>query len=536
MSTPRSRPVLRSTALLVSLLFTLTACGTRLDKTEVLQGAGLSVAGPASVAPSVDSSNQAAAALEPAPSLPAPGSPGDPGAAAAPWATGPSTGAAAPSAGQPRASAPGGAGASPTAALNPRQGAAGAPAQGQTQLGRRGAGPAPGSQPAGPAPGPSDAATPGVPAGSGCQPNLPPLVLGNVGWYSGAVGASLVGGSRMIKVWAAWVNSHGCINGQQVRVIVADEEGSTSRALQLVKGMVEGDGVVAFVGNMQPLTVHAVQRYVEEKRVPLVGGDSLAQEWFKSPMLFPSATEFYNQNYGVARKLARKGNLKFGLLYCVEVAEVCDAVRDAFFTQGGAQKAGLQPTYQQAVSLTEPQATLQNYCLQAKNKGVQAFLLAVDSATFSRTANACASIGYQPIWSATGLTLTSDLIKNPNVAGGELIAGANIFPWMYEGPETADYRAAMKQFDPGLAAAGATAAVWASGKLFEKAASKASGTGALTSARLLTGLYSIKGDNLGGLVPPLTYAEGAPAQKNACSFTVAIVAGKWTAPAGLTCD
>jgi branched-chain amino acid transport system substrate-binding protein len=533
MSTPRSRPVLRWTALLAGLLFTLTACGTRLEKSEVLQGAGLTAAGAASVPQSVDSTSQAATPLEPAPALSAPGPSGDPAAAAAPSAAGPSTAAAAPSAGPARTSAAAG---TPAAATpTPRQAAAGTPAQGKAQPGTRAAGAAPGSQPGTPAAGPSGGATPGVPAGSGCQPNLPPLVLGNVGWYSGAVGSSLVGGSRMIKVWAAWVNSHGCINGQQVRVIVADEEGSTSRALQLVKGMVERDGVAAFVGNLHPMTVHAVQRYVEEKRVPLVGGDSLQQEWFKSPMLFPSATEFYNQNNGLARKLAKKGNLKFGMLYCIEVP-VCDQARDALFAQGGAQKAGIQPTYQQAVSLTEPQATLQNYCLQAKNQGVQALAVVTDAATYSRTADACGSIGFKPIWAATGLSLTSDLIKNPNISGGELIGSASIFPWMYEGPESADYRAAIKQFDPGLASAGATALIWGSGKLLEKAAAKASGTGPLTSARLLTGLYSIKGDNIGGLVAPLTYTDGSPAQKNACSFTVAVQSGKWAAPAGLTCD
>ena len=70
--------------------------------------------------------------------------------------------------------------------------------------------------------------------------------------------------------------------------------------------------------------------------------------------------------------------------------------------------------------------------------------------------------------------------------------------------------------------AGATALVWASGKLFEAAVAKAPPGGPLTADGLLKGLYSIKGNNLGGLTAPLTYAERAPAQKNACSFTVAV--------------
>jgi branched-chain amino acid transport system substrate-binding protein len=48
-----------------------------------------------------------------------------------------------------------------------------------------------------------------------------------------------------------------------------------------------------------------------------------------------------------------------------------------------------------------------------------------------------------------------------------------------------------------------------------------------TSAELLQGLWSIKNNNLGGLAPPLTFNQNAPATPSPCFFLMTIQNGQF---------
>jgi hypothetical protein len=94
----------------------------------------------------------------------------------------------------------------------------------------------------------------------------------------------------------------------------------------------------------------------------------------------------------------------------------------------------------------------------------------------------------------------------------------------------------MKQFGAGLRPAGQTAGAWVSGKILERAAAHLPEPP--TSAAILAGLWSIKGDDLGGLAQPLTFTENQKPTKTVCWWNVAIRDGAWVSPDGFkrTCD
>ena len=72
---------------------------------------------------------------------------------------------------------------------------------------------------------------------------------------------------------------------------------------------------------------------------------------------------------------------------------------------------------------------------------------------------------------------------------------------------------------------------WAAGLLFQAAAAHAPTSP--TSQDIVNGLYSLKGDTLGGFAPPLTYTPGKT-HTVPYYFDLAIKDGKFVAPNGGT--
>ena len=105
---------------------------------------------------------------------------------------------------------------------------------------------------------------------------LAPIIVGNVGNYSGPAGSSDGMAPVALHVWGQWVNAHGGIAGHPVQVFTADDGGDPARSRSLIQDMLENKHVIAFVGNSLPLDVDAGIGYLEQKHIPVVGGDLTA--------------------------------------------------------------------------------------------------------------------------------------------------------------------------------------------------------------------------------------------------------------------
>jgi branched-chain amino acid transport system substrate-binding protein len=80
----------------------------------------------------------------------------------------------------------------------------------------------------------------------------------------------------------------------------------------------------------------------------------------------------------------------------------------------------------------------------------------------------------------------------------------------------ADYRESMKRYVPNGNLGSLGSGMWTAGKMFERVAQAFPPKP--TTADVLAGLYSVKGETLGGIIAPTTYVQGAPSQDlaNAC--------------------
>ena len=356
--------------------------------------------------------------------------------------------------------------------------------------------------------------------------NLSPIKLGHIGTYSGLLGAIFAGGPEMMQVWANWVNTHGGLNGHPVKVVTADDGGDPSRNLALTRDMVENQGVVAFVGNIVPLSLTGSKAYLEQKQIPLIGGDLTDVAWYQSPMIFPQGALIDGSLRGAAAQAAQVGSRNVALLYCGE-ASACFEARD-IFQQGAVAAAGGNLVYTAQVSLAQPDFTSE--CIQLKTNRVDAVVATVDGNSLSRLARACAQQQVRVKFVSFALALVSSLASDPNLDG--LIGTTGLFPWMLTDGPAAEYAQAIATYAPGLETSGTTAAVWGSGALAQ-AAGRNLPTGDVTSNDLLEGLYALNGDTLGGLAPPLTYRRGQPPVAYNCYYTIALSGGVFTTPSGL---
>lgn len=369
--------------------------------------------------------------------------------------------------------------------------------------------------------------------GRQCSGTEAPITIASVGHQSGVLGATMGGGPKAVSAWAAWINARGGVSCHQVRHIVADDGGDPARHQALVQQLVEEDGVIAFVQQNAPLSGPSSVPYLERVRVPVIGSEAAQPQFYTSQMFFPQGASDSVLLDAAVRAAARAGVAKgfntMAILSCVEVPQ-CS--RFGSVGQQVAPEEGVSVVYVAQASIVAPDYTSQ--CQQAQQRGAQVFFVGVDVNSIQRLLRSCDSIGYHPLYQTGSIAMGNALAAVPSAEG--LGGSLGAVPWMLtDRPQVAEYLDVLARYAPGLEPSADTIAGWTSAKLFEKAAQDLPANP--TSADVLTGLWAIHDDDLGGLTYPLTFTQGNPAPMVECWFTATISNGAWTSPDGgkLTC-
>ena len=452
--------------------------------------------------------------------VPAPGA----GAIAAPAA-----GVATSAAGAGSVASPAGSAGSPAPALpaGAASAAAARPASGNTA-------PSPGAKSAnGPASGAAGGRTlPGAPGPTPAAPGGPaPAQAGNgdgstvkiaqVGTRSGPLGAAMQPAWDTAPAWVADVNARGGLAGHPVQLIGADDRGDPAQAVTLARRLVEQDGVIAFYGLPAPTTAEAILSYLETKGVPALGSCICNTDVDKSPMMFeagPGGSDGLAwEHFGGMIETTKVR--KVGILYCREAATCSNLL---MLYKKWAAPAGVQVVYEGQMSIAQPDFTAE--VIQARNAGAEALVTLADNATTIRVARSAHRQNWQPLIATQHAGDDDRFAKNGGAeVEGAILASATA-DWR-TAPEMADYRQAMDRYAPNGARGGMGSAVWAAGKLLEKAAERFSAHP--TAAEVLEGLYALHNETLGGRLPPLTFARGrGHADTDTCHVPMVIRGGK----------
>jgi branched-chain amino acid transport system substrate-binding protein len=365
----------------------------------------------------------------------------------------------------------------------------------------------------------------GSPTDSGAAHGTP-IPVGVVGSYSGFAASSISGARDSIQAWADSVNAAGGIDGRPIKLYIEDDGGSTSTSVTAVKRLVEQDNVVAIVGQAS-LNADPWASYVEQKGIPVVGGNTAATTYLSNPDFFSVGGNLVSNFYGVAA-VAKQSGADLGNLYCAEIP-ACAATVPLLSTFG--KSVGVSVKYATKVSASAPDFTAP--CQGLTQSDVSAYTLGLATATLKRVAAACQQQGVRAqliLSNVADSTFTSD----PAFDGTKMVDG--IIPFFDQSSAaTRDFHAAMAKYAPSVGGSGSpyneqVTTAWVSGKLFE-AAVAASGTSSITPDSVKKGLYAMKNQTLGGLAVPLSFTPGKPSPHD-CYFVYGIKNGSFVEPQG----
>jgi branched-chain amino acid transport system substrate-binding protein len=368
-------------------------------------------------------------------------------------------------------------------------------------------------------------AKPGAQTGGAVKSGAP-IVIGQVGEFSGIAGQAQGPGRTGLQAWAKWVNARGGVAGHPIQLIVRDSGGDASRTASMAKELVERNGAVAIVGAFVALSFDGLKSYAQPAGIPVVGGDGTAAGWFENSMFFSAGTTQSSLNLGYANELVKQGASKIALFYCVELV-ACSQNNTEL--QKGAASQGAELVYSTQVSVTT--LNFQPQCTNAKNAGAEGIYMIGDAGMVTRMGRDCRQVGFKGPITAPGIGVSNGMAGDPNLQG--LTTVAFNFPWMDDSiPGAKEFQAAVRTYAPGADINGSAAQAWAAGHLFAEAVAKIPAGGEVTPDAVKKGLYAVSGTTLGGMAPKLVFKPNQPAEKNRCYFLARIVNNAWTAPQG----
>jgi branched-chain amino acid transport system substrate-binding protein len=341
----------------------------------------------------------------------------------------------------------------------------------------------------------------GEPAGAATQA---PVVLGDICTCSGPQGGEAQVESGVLQAWAKATNAHGGIAGHQVQIITKDDGENPSTATTDVEALVQQNHIVGLLDTSTEDPAFA--SYIAQQKIPVFGdianGTQAAET---SPDFYPPGTTHTASILSEASALKSAHVKKVAQLYCVEVA-LCASSVPQF--KAALNTYGIQLVYTSGIGFAAPNYTAQ--CLAAKEAGATGMFVVDASTVATKVATNCAQQGYKPTELGAFGTVAGTWQTAPGMEGN--IDVQSDYPWFVHNAVTKDMYAAINKYDPAVltnASFGPIAVqAWVLG-VEAAAAGQAGHLGATpTAAEFTTGLESFKGNTLGGLAPPLTFAKG----------------------------
>jgi branched-chain amino acid transport system substrate-binding protein len=353
-----------------------------------------------------------------------------------------------------------------------------------------------------------------------------PVTIGNIGEYSGATGASVYSGQAMAQVVAKYINDHCGLNGHPIKLISADDQVDPARYLALAQQMVQNSHAIAFLNQQVPISEAGADQYLQQQKIPVVGGDGVNVLWTTNPYLFFPGPYLSTLVLAGANFAKRTGKTTVGVMYCGE-AEPCRTFNQVYTSPQAAQQ-GIKVAYSAQISLAQPDFTSE--CLQAQSHGVTALALGMDANSFQRATRSCAQQGYHPQYLGISIEFINNMISDADI--NNAIAPIATFPWFQSDlPAQQAYHSAIARYDPGLVESATTSIGWVSGMVLQYAGQNLPKDNP-GPADIINGLYTIKNNDFGGLTVPVTFNKGANTVQPSCYFTVQALNGKWSAPTG----
>jgi branched-chain amino acid transport system substrate-binding protein len=221
------------------------------------------------------------------------------------------------------------------------------------------------------------------------------IKIGNIMPYSGPASAYGVIG-RTQAAYFRKVNAEGGINGRKITFISYDDAYNPSKTVEQARKLVESDEVLLIFSPLGTPTNSAIQRYMNEKKVPQLFVSSGATKW-DDPQNFPWTMGWLPNYQSEARIYARyilkeKPNARIAVLYQND-----DYGKDYLkgFKDGLGDKAASMIVAEDTYDVTEP--TIDSHIVKMKSLNTDVFVDITGPKFAAQAIRKAAEIGWKPL-------------------------------------------------------------------------------------------------------------------------------------------
>jgi branched-chain amino acid transport system substrate-binding protein len=354
-----------------------------------------------------------------------------------------------------------------------------------------------------------------------------PIKVGAVVSQTGAI--NFASSAQATKAYFDMVNRAGGVNGHKIVLDLRDDQLDAPRGKAQAQQML-AEGVFAFTGWNAPNTENGIVPFLEQNKVPLIGGYGERAEYHSSYSYIFSAS-YGHYGYEMGSFLAEQGVKKPGLVFISNNESTADANLVKAFKAGFASK-GVTLSDNDVVAEDVTHSSYDDLVTQFRLDGVDGFASLLDQTAYNRLLQAQARQSYYPKHAADGLFVDPSVQQSSKTDGVfvatdyEFLDGGGPEVQKYVSTVRAEYgsRAQINYFgEQG----------WVDAAVFV-AAVKAMGS-TITRANLLKVMDHLDGTGGYGFTSDLTFAPGNR-DVNRCIKFGKVVSGKVNRVTDWRCD
>jgi branched-chain amino acid transport system substrate-binding protein len=243
--------------------------------------------------------------------------------------------------------------------------------------------------------------------------------IGGILAESGALGA-IMGPQRVgYDAWIKAYNAKGGVNGRRIEVVWGDTQGNASKHAEVARELIDSEKVFALtVGD--PLSAGGGGSIIQQRGVPVIGGDSAHPVWFQNPMYYPLGNQFNGVVAMAAHSVTNVGMKKLAVMWFNAQTAIagCQAGIEEIKKRGG------EVVYSANVPLGTPDFS--TYVNQAKQAGAEGIVNCFDLSQYVTLLKAEERQGWKPYNGGISAAADERLLT---AASPELLDGTDInFP------------------------------------------------------------------------------------------------------------
>jgi branched-chain amino acid transport system substrate-binding protein len=263
------------------------------------------------------------------------------------------------------------------------------------------------------------------------------IKIGNIMPYSGPASAYGVIG-RTEAAYFRKVNAEGGINGRKITFISHDDAYSPPKTVEQARKLVEDDEVLLIFQSLGTASNTAIQKYMNEKKVPQLFVSTGATKW-NDPQHFPWTMGFLPNYQSEARIYAKyilreKPNGKIAVLYQND-----DYGKDYLkgLKDGLGDKAASMIVAEDTYDVTEP--TVDSHIIKMKSLNADVFVNITTPKFAAQGIRKAADIGWKPLHVLNNVSGSVGTVMKP--AGFEASQGIISSSWIKDptDPQWKDY-------------------------------------------------------------------------------------------------